>query len=495
MGRKKKTRSGRRRRRRPGPPAGPISRPPELRHFERAIAWMGDERWKEAIPELERFADLVTEPENKVIGYTNLSACYLALERYDEALAALDRAQALQPDEPEMLFNRGVTCATAGRAQEAIEAFRAYSRRRPRQARERELRNTIKRLKRVLKGEENANFYLVERLNEQVQHNADLGDYDLVVAKARRMIAADPQRPEGHFALGIGLLALGETRQALAAFQEARRLDPDQAVTLANIGHIHLELKEHPEAIAAFEQALALDPKGVTVHHKLGVVYEEMGDVERAKAWWHKALALDPGYEYAQRSLWQHGAWPYDPDTELPPVTQRMREQVEWVKRMLMRRKVYREGPFTLTVGVNGFVFEDADNPRNISATNAPDFQVGEMANEDILLFMGAIKMLLSQINGTNTRDVAVLVVYQDDELFGFTERFERGRLVLDDHDGCFVADEVPRLFKVRIDSDLTTNYAAPMVGLFIYLARPGQRGIVVTTLGTGRRVMWSPPV
>ena len=59
------------------------------------LAAMGDERWHEAIPALQRFIEMVGKSENRVVAYRNLSACYLALERFDEALAALDEVRRL----------------------------------------------------------------------------------------------------------------------------------------------------------------------------------------------------------------------------------------------------------------------------------------------------------------------------------------------------------------------------------------------------------------
>ena len=74
---------------------------------------MGDEQWEEAITTLQRFMDLVENPLDRHMAYQNLSACYLALERFDEALAALGEVRRMRPDDPEAIYNRGVVCACA----------------------------------------------------------------------------------------------------------------------------------------------------------------------------------------------------------------------------------------------------------------------------------------------------------------------------------------------------------------------------------------------
>jgi hypothetical protein len=85
-------------------------------------------------------------------------------------------------------------------------------------------------------------------------------------------------------------------------------------------------------------------------------------------------------------------------------------------------------------------------------------------------------------VDAGNTREVAVLAYYDDQPLFGYQARFERGERVHSDADGQFTVTRVPRFFKVRIDSDLITPIGAPMQGTLIYVNQPGP-GIMLTTL------------
>ena len=97
---------------------------------------------------------------------------------------------------------------------------------------------------------------------------------------------------------------------------------------------------------------------------------------------------------------------------------------------------------------------------------------------------IGLVKLLLRMINGENTRDVAVLVYYADRPLFGYQAQFARGEQIQFDADGQFVVTEVPRFFKLRIDSDLSTPYRDPMQGMLIYLNQQPGPGLLVSTLG-----------
>ncbi len=159
-----------------------------------ALAAMGDEHWEEAIVAFQRLLALEQDPEAHYLVWRNLSGCYHALERYDEALAALDETERSIPNNPDLVRSRGVIYACAGRLPEAIATFERFARRWPRQARLRDTRETIHELQRIQHGEIPPGSFLVRHLQEQIHHHIELGEFHLVERKARRMIAADPNR-------------------------------------------------------------------------------------------------------------------------------------------------------------------------------------------------------------------------------------------------------------------------------------------------------------
>ena len=450
------------------------------------LAAMGDERWEEAIVALQRFLEMVSKPKDCHLAYQNLSACYLALERYDEALAALDEAGRYAPDDPDTLHSRGVVYACAARIPEAIAAFKLFARRWPKLARQRETRKAIRQLRRAQRGEIPAGSYLVDHLQEQVSDDVELGDFHLVERKARRMIAADPDRPEGHFALGVACVEQGRYQEALEAFQAAHSRDPKHAPTLYNIGHTYLQLGEPEQAIPWLERALRRDPKYLAALHQLGVACERLGRRDEAVAWWRRALKIDPDYYLAQQRLHEVGQGPEPAEPPLPPTSRQLRVMTPVVKARMRRPEVYRNGGLTLTYdGGVGFVLEDTENPRNATIHAGGPFQTAHITHEeDILDLVGMVKLLLRMINVENTRDVAVLVYYASRPVFSYHLRFGRGKQTEFDADGQFVVTEAPRFFKLRIDSDLSTPYGDPMQGLLIYLNQHPQPGILVSTLG-----------
>jgi tetratricopeptide (TPR) repeat protein len=446
---------------------------------------MGDERWDEAIAAMKRFLEVIDEPQDRQTGYQNLGACYLALERYDDALSALDEAERFAPADPDILHSRGVILACASRIPEAIATFERFARRWPKAARQRETGEAIRQLERIQRGEAPAGAYLVDHLQEQVEHNVEMGDWHLVERKGRRMIAADPDRPEGHFALGVACVERERYQEALEAFLVAQSLGPDHAPTLYNVGHTCLQLGQPEQAILWLERAVRQDPEHLPALHQMGVACERLGRREEAVTWWQRVLRADPNYYPAQERLHEVGQGPEPREPPLPPARQQMLEMTPIVKARMVHPHVYRNGDVTLTWdGQVGFVLEDAGNLRNYSIYAGGPFRTADMPDEDLLDLMGLVKLLLRTINVENTRDVAVLAYYDERPIFGYQARFERGERVEFDAGGQFVVTEVPRLFKLRIDSDLSTPYGDPMQGTLIYLNQRPRSGFMIDTLG-----------
>jgi len=445
---------------------------------------MGDERWEEAIATLQRFLEWVDKPTDRGIAYQNLGACYLALDRFDEALAAVDEVLHIQPDESEAIYNRGVICACASRFPEAVTAFELYMHNWPDLARQREIQLTLRKLRRIESGKLPPGTYQLEHLQEQISYNLEVDDFHLVENKARRIIALVLDRMEGHFALGLACLELGRYPEALEAFQAALLRDPDDEETLYNIGQTYLKLYQPEIALSWLERAQRRKPKDLAVLHQLGVACEAMKQREDARGWWKRTLKIDPHYELALWRLHEIGEGP-EPDKPLSPNQIRLNAMTPVVKARMRKPQVFQKGDVTLTYDEQvGFVLEDTGNPLNGTIHAGGPFKIAEISDEDLLDLMGLTKMVLRLINEHNTRDIAVLTYYADDQIFNYQARFDRSKRIEFDSLGHFVITEVPRFFKLRIESDLATPYGNPMQGKLIYLNQYPRPGILISTLG-----------
>jgi Flp pilus assembly protein TadD/tRNA A-37 threonylcarbamoyl transferase component Bud32 len=95
--------------------------------------------------------------------------------------------------------------------------------------------------------------------------------------------------------LGVALHARGDATGALAAWREAVRLDPTDAIARYNLGWALYAKGDVDGAIAEYREAVKLDPKYARAHYDLGVALNDRGDVTAAIDAWKQAARCAPG--------------------------------------------------------------------------------------------------------------------------------------------------------------------------------------------------------
>ncbi|MGQ9598349.1 MAG: tetratricopeptide repeat protein [Anaerolineae bacterium] len=161
------------------------------------------------------------------------------------------------------------------------------------------------------------------------------GHWEQALTWYQRALAEVSDDPAVYHHLGLAYLQLERLEQALEAYQQASRLDPEDPLPLARIAEIHERLEQAHEAadvllslaqiyqrqqawaqaIQALQQAIHLHPNSLEARRSLAEIYAELGqshkaaqehirlacsfqrlgDVEKALEQCNQALELDPG--------------------------------------------------------------------------------------------------------------------------------------------------------------------------------------------------------
>jgi tetratricopeptide (TPR) repeat protein len=200
------------------------------------------------------------------------------------------------PHTPAAQFLRGVILARSGNFSESQALFDIYACQQPRLARQMKLKETQDLLKAIIQGKKAPGAFLAEQLQTYLSLNIDFGDYTLVEQKARQIIAADPGRPEGHFALGVAYIEFECYTEAIAAFQEALRLNPEHVITLYNIGYTWMKMNEPAQAVPWLEKAVRQDGGYIGAWEQLGRAYQQTSRIKEAISAWKKGLKLEPRF-------------------------------------------------------------------------------------------------------------------------------------------------------------------------------------------------------
>ncbi|MBN1771657.1 MAG: tetratricopeptide repeat protein, partial [Deltaproteobacteria bacterium] len=99
------------------------------------------------------------------------------------------------------------------------------------------------------------------------------------------------------------LRAAGRWGEAIAALQEALRLEPHDEGTAYLLGGL-MERHAAPEELVAFWSAhVAVDAKPQTSHYFWGVGLERLGDLDGATARFAEGLRIDPAHELSEHAL------------------------------------------------------------------------------------------------------------------------------------------------------------------------------------------------
>jgi len=132
---------------------------------------------------------------------------------------------------------------------------------------------------------------------------AALGRYEEALAAYQRAIDLDPKSAYAHNGLGNVYRDLGRHDEALAAYRRAIELDPKYALPHNGLGNVYRDLGRYEEALAAYQRAIELDSKLVYPHYNLARLEARWGNKETALQHLERAIALDQRWKgYARKA-------------------------------------------------------------------------------------------------------------------------------------------------------------------------------------------------
>ena len=147
-----------------------------------------------------------------------------------------------------------------------------------------------------------------------VDRDAYLGDYATLFAKSG--LSGESQRlfqilkaqggaksAQDFYNQAKSAARQGNTKQAVAFYREAIRLQPDYGQALTGLGALLLMQRRLDEAEALFEKALTVDPNHATALVNLAMIDQSRGNKQRARERLETVVARNPGYAEALLNL------------------------------------------------------------------------------------------------------------------------------------------------------------------------------------------------
>ena len=233
-----------------------------------------------ALVDLERYT---TRPDTAPMAFYQMGVCQIVLGRNEEALRSLESARAAGLDGWEVWSGLGTANFHLGKNDLARKYFEQVLQAQP--------------------GEPTALYYLA-RLDLKEGKAAEAEQ------KLRRVLASDPRHEGALFNLGRSLVIQGKTPEGKQVLEYHRKLvylndrlktlrdmasaPGAKASTFADLGMVYVELGKNPLALAAFEQAEKLDPATTLTSLGRGKLRYFAGDFEQAEKYLRQALVTDP---------------------------------------------------------------------------------------------------------------------------------------------------------------------------------------------------------
>ncbi len=112
-------------------------------------------------------------------------------------------------------------------------------------------------------------------------------------AYLERAVSARPGSGPAHRYLGECLLAAGNIDEALKAFKQAVKINPNDAAALSALGYLFSEIGENPEVALAFcRQSVTIAPKEGRFWYRLALLYHRQGQTRNAQRALSEAVRL-----------------------------------------------------------------------------------------------------------------------------------------------------------------------------------------------------------
>jgi Flp pilus assembly protein TadD len=113
----------------------------------------------------------------------------------------------------------------------------------------------------------------------------------------------ETQNADEVFLAGNAHATLGQLDEALAAYQETLKLNPNKGGAYTNIGVVYYQKGDLEEAIKQLKKALEVDPQDAETTYMLGAAYVQKQDLIEAEKAFNRALELNPDLAPAHTGL------------------------------------------------------------------------------------------------------------------------------------------------------------------------------------------------
>jgi tetratricopeptide (TPR) repeat protein len=128
-------------------------------------------------------------------------------------------------------------------------------------------------------------------------------EWEVAAAYWQAEVDARPERAYGHYMLGLSHWKAGNLDEAASALRRSGELNGSSLKTYVNLSRVLNERGDSEPALAAAEEARRIDPEAPTAFYLQARSLNNLGRIDDAVQAVEQALAFDPGYGHAWNLL------------------------------------------------------------------------------------------------------------------------------------------------------------------------------------------------
>lgn len=262
--------------------------------------------------EVQIWRDAATKRPDNWRAHATLSSALFREQRIAEGIAALEVALKVNPTEAKLHNNyaNALALPMVGRWAEAVAAGERAVALDPNYA---EARNSLAQvLRQVGRGAEAVGQLEVARKlqpeSAEIRSNLCdalrlMGRVADAVAEGEAAVRLKPEFPVAHGNLGLVLAAAGRATEAEKSYATALRLRPSYVEVRNNFAVLLLNGGRYEEALVQVTEAIRLKPDYAEALNTRGIICAQLGRLEEAASAFETALRLRPNYGEARKNL------------------------------------------------------------------------------------------------------------------------------------------------------------------------------------------------
>lgn len=244
--------------------------------------------------------------EDNALAWARKGRALRLMERNDDALAAYDRALQIMPRYGFALRGKGLVLERMGELEAALASYEQATAIKPNEVwnwyNQADVMQSLNRY-------EEAIPLLKHALDIDPEHHNSwgklgqvyrlMGQQEEAVYAYEKAIDYEPDYAWAHNGRGLAMKSLGRFAEALVSFRKATQYQPDVVWHWYNLTEMLVELGQYEDALGPATQATRTDPAHAFSWAKLGQVLRHLGQNIDAMQAYDRAIQLQPDYSWA----------------------------------------------------------------------------------------------------------------------------------------------------------------------------------------------------